>query len=181
MLAAAFVLLGADCPGPEDLDEDFIIVDDGLVLQPLALPATVSATPDALPFALDAADWWNVTLGALVLEVVDAPTDITVELGLVPATTEDIDSGGEPMGIARLDYDEAGFITACEIVISSDIAYDEATVAQVARHELGHCLALADDPGPPMTVDLASIMSSPLDPLGELTDHDRALLLPFLP
>jgi len=31
------------------------------------------------------------------------------------------------------------------------------------------------------TVDLRSIMSSPLDPLGELTTHDAALLGPFLP
>jgi hypothetical protein len=78
-------------------------------------------------FALDAADWWNVTLGALVLEVVDGPADITVELGLVPATTEDLDTGGEPMGIAALDFDEAGAVLACDVTISSDIAYDEAT------------------------------------------------------
>jgi len=50
----------------------------------------------------------------------------------------------------------------------------------VLRHELGHCLGLADDPGPPTTVDLRSVMASPLDPLGIVTDHDRALLAPYL-
>jgi hypothetical protein len=173
--------LGADCPSTTDLDEGFHVTPAGLELRPAALPATVSASTDALPFAQVAVAWWNEALGCEVLELVDGAADVFMTTGLVPASTEDVDSGGEPLGLAEVDYAEDGTVLGGTITIAYEITYDAETSEQVARHELGHLpLALADDPGPPTTVDLRSVMASPLDPLGVLTDGDRARLEPFL-
>lgn len=178
--AVALFALGADCPGPADLDEGWL-VGNGLELHPGVLPATVSADTDAMPFAEAAVAWWEEQLDCAVFELdLEGNGDVFITTGLVPASTEDIDSGGEPLGLAELDFAEDGAILGGTITISSDITYDEDTATQVARHELGHCLGLADDPGPPTTVDLMSVMASPLDPLGELTDGDAQRLEPYL-
>lgn len=184
--AVAFFALGSDCPPQRVIDEGFHVAPDGTVLHPGALPFWVEGD-ETVPSGVveDAALWWNAALGcdALIAAEAGEPAQVTVGVGMVPASTLDIDSGGEPLGLAVLDYAEDGAILSCAVTISSDIAYDEATVAQVARHEIGcHCAgALADDPGPPETVDLRSICSSPLDPLGTLTAADRARLEPFCP
>ena len=172
--------LGADCPGPADLDEGFHVAADGTVLQP-GIPATVEATADALPAAEAAVAWWNAELDCEALELVESNADILVTTGLVP-DHGDPGADGVPIGLAEVDYAEDGTVLGGTITIAYEIAYDEATAAQVATHELGHLpFGLADDPGPPETVDLRSIMASPLDPLGELTAADRARLLPFCP
>jgi len=179
LLALSLLLVACD---PTYLDEGFHVTDDGVTLHPGALPATVTATAEAEPFAREAVRWWCEAVGADALVYVDGAADVSVDLGLVPASTDDLDSGGEPLGIARVDYAADGAVLGADVTISSDIAYDEDTAEQVARHEIGgHAVfGLADDPGPPVTVDLRSIMSSPLDPLGTLTAHDLALLAPYL-
>jgi len=58
------------------------------------------------------------------------------------------------------------------IVVSTDITWDADEVLYVLEHELGHALALADDPGPPQTVDLNSTMGSPLVRDGDITYAD---------
>ena len=173
LLAVALLLCA--CP-PTYLDEGWHVTDDGVELRPGVLPATIDddETVEDETLIPEAALWWADQLGATVF-LMASPGDITVSVGLVPATTD-----GEPLGVAVAEYDEDGTVLGCEITLSSDIAYDRPTLLQVARHELGHCLGLADDPGPPATVDLRSVMASPLDPLGTLTDHDRALLAPYL-
>ena len=176
-LLALTVLLAA-CD-PTYLDEGFHVADDGVELHPGAMPATVAGDEDTAGLAIDACAWWADQLGADAL-VPSEPGYVTVALGLVPASTADLDAGGEPLGIASIGYSAWGSVLTCDVTISSDIAYDRDTALQVLRHELGHCLGLADDPGPPTTVDLRSVMASPLDPLGIVTDHDRALLAPYL-
>jgi hypothetical protein len=188
----AVLCLGATCPTTEDLDEGFHVTDEGLELQPGALPFWVEGDATVpLGVVEDAVEWWNAAVDCdadslFVAEPGDV-AQVTVSVGYVavdPMGDVDSDVEGSPLGVAALDYDlVTGVIRGCEVTISSDIAYDEATVAQVARHEIGcHCAgALADDPGPPMTVDLESICSSPLDPLGDLTAADRARFAPFCP
>lgn len=172
------VLLLVACD-PAYLDERWHVAAGGTELRPGALPATVDADDDCDGVVAEAVSWWAEQLGAPAFVLCDGDCDVVVALGLVPATTEDIDTGGEPLGLAEIDYASDGAVLACEVTLSSDIAYHRETLLQAARHELGHCLGLADDPGPPATVDLRSVMSSPLDPLGTLTDHDRALLAPY--
>jgi len=58
------------------------------------------------------------------------------------------------------------------ILISSDYTYHDETVLATIEHEIGHTIPLADDPGPPVTVDLNSIMGSPLNLRGTLTPGD---------
>jgi hypothetical protein len=176
------LLVFAACE-PTYLDEGFMVADEGFELRPGALPRFVSAnTPEALPATIHAIAWWNTALGceALLFDE-NGNGDITVDVGLVPLDGGDMLQDGEPIGIALVRYDAEGIILGATVTISADIAYDEETVELVAAHEAGHAaFGLSDDPGPPETVDLRSIMASPLDPLGELTAHDRALLEPYL-
>ncbi len=164
---------------PTYLDEGWHVADDGTELRPGQLPATVDATDDCDDVVAEAVGWW-AEQGAAAFMLCDGDCDVTVALGYVPASTDDLDTGGEPMGLAAIDYAEDGTVLSCDVTLSADIAYHRDTLLQVARHEIGHCLGLADDPGPPATVDLRSVMSSPLDPLGTLTAHDRALLAPYI-
>lgn len=191
MLLAVFVLVGcvgSDCE-PTYLDEGFHVAEDGVALHPGMLPAAL-ATDDTvedgtlLPEVLDKWNGWLSRDGTartvlVVAEEGETPRAV-VSVGLVPAP--DWGSADDPAGIAKLDYDlETGEVLGAEIVLSSDIAYDRDTLVDVLSHEVGHFLALADDPGPPQTVDLRSVMASPMDPLGELTEHDFEMLLPYLP
>ena len=175
LLALAVLLAACD---PTYLDEGWHVTSDGTELHPGAMPATVSGDEDTAGLVIDACAWWADQLGADAL-VPSEPGYVTVAIGLVPSTG-DPDADGEPMGHATIGYSAWGSVLTCDVTISSDIAYDHDTALQVLRHEIGHCLGLADDPGPPTTVDLRSVMASPLDPLGVVTDHDRALLAPCL-
>lgn len=175
LLALLLLLCACD---PTYLDEDWIVAEDGTELHPGAMPVTVSAEDDCADVAGDAIAWWGGELGVDAFVARDDGY-ASVALGLVP-DAGDINSDGEPLGHASIEYSAWGSVLSCDVTLSSDIAYHGETLVQVARHELGHCLGLADDPGPPTTVDLRSVMASPLDPLGILTDHDRALLAPYL-
>ena len=172
LLLVLFLLVACD---PTYLDNGRIS-RDGLELYS-APPLGVSASPEMRPFVLQAIDWWADQVGT---EVFFSPTptpDVNVTVGFVPAGDEfDIEEmTGENLGIAYLDYSRFdGLVTWCEIVISSDIAYHESTVLEVTKHELGHCLALDDDP---RSLDLNSIMSSPLVWRGEVTPRDKAIVL----
>jgi hypothetical protein len=195
----AFVLLlvccGSDCDPPVYLDEGLHVTVDGITLHPGVLPAAISAddTVEDATLLPEAVDQWNEWLSGdgvdrtvlVVAEPGETPR-VTASVGYVPAPDwgEEFADGSsaEPLGIAYIDFAEDGEMLGAEIVISSDIAYDRDTVLQVLLHEVGHgFFGLADDPGPPQTVDLRSVMSSPMDPLGVLTDHDFAIIVPYLP
>lgn len=185
-VALLFVLMGADCESQrlEGLDEGFHVTETGLELQPGALPFAVAWADDAGPRVLEeSALWWDEQLSSEVFFYDGNAPQVTAEFGYVPAPpddawTGDFDLEGFPLGIAYLDFDEFGAVTFCEIVVSSDIEYDGPTVAAVMRHEIGHCLGLADDPA---SVDLNSVMASPVRPAGELTPWDADRLQPYLP
>lgn len=63
-----------------------------------------------------------------------------------------------------------------DITISSELMVFPQTARVSIKHALGHFLGLRDDIGPPQTVDLRSIMASPLDLRGKLTKGDREAL-----
>ena len=186
LLALALFTCGSSCE-PTYLDNGFLVVD-GLELHPGVLPFVVSVdeTVEDATLIPEVVEWWNDQVGAEVLLVAspDDVSQVTVSVGLVPLDGSDEDVEDGPAGIAYLDFDEDdGTLLGAEVVLSSDIAYDREMLLLSGLHEVGcHAtLALADDPGPPVTVDLRSICSDPLDPLGVLTGHDRDLLEPYLP
>lgn len=115
--------------------------------------------------------WWNEQIGD---EVFFAPTptpDVTVEIGAISGTAD---------GIANITHSSVGgLILNCEVTLASDAIalHDRATIVELAKHELGHCLGLDDDP---KTLHLNSIMSVPLWPYGEVTPHDRGIVRSML-
>lgn len=179
-----------DCVEVGVVDEGFHVAEDGVELHPGMLPAAIAADTTVMDVTLlpEVLERWNVWLSRdgvartvfVVAEEGEEPRAV-VGVGYVPASGSDLTGEGDPAGIAALDYAEDGEVLYGEITLSSDYAYDRPTMVQALSHEIGHLVALADDPGPPTTVDLRSVMSSPLDPLGELTRHDFDLLLPYLP
>jgi hypothetical protein len=170
---ALLALLLAGCPGPTDWLDNGLMVRDGLELHQAALPVTVavdmSVEDDTLVPEIIA--WWNDQAGFEVFAGPVPVADILVTVGYVPGDYED-----NVAGLAEVEFAADGSITSCLVTLSSDIAYHRPTLLKDGEHELGHCVGLEDDPGPPTTVDLRSIMSDPLDPLGRLTDNDRELL-----
>lgn len=182
---------GSDCDPPTVEDNGFHTpADTGVALHPGDLPLFVAPdeTIDDATLVPEAIGWWNSELSSdnvarlAFLEAggIDAP-QVVVAYGYVPAPDSDLSGEGDPVGIAYLDYAEDGSVLSAEIVLSSDYSYHRPTMLKALEHELGHTLGLADDPGVDITVDLMSIMSSPLDPLGELTEHDFDLLEPYIP
>jgi hypothetical protein len=192
LVLLAATACGSDCVEVGVTDNGFHVADDGVTLHPGMLPAAVGVDdtvddPTLLPEALA---WCNARLSqdAVLREATLGETPrVIVSIGFVPApdwgeTFEDMLNGSsDPVGITYLDYAEDGEVLGAEIVLSSDVAYDRDTLVKVLEHEIFHFLALSDDPGIDITVELRSIMSSPLDPLGDLTEHDYVLLFPYLP
>lgn len=100
LLAISLLLCACD---PTYLDEGFHVTDDGVELHPGAMPVTVYAEDDCADVAGDAIAWWAGQLDAEVFASCNGDCDVTVALGLVPATG-DIDAEGEPMGHATIGY-----------------------------------------------------------------------------
>jgi len=195
VLLTAVVCCGNDCVEVGVTDEGFHVADDGVELYPGKLPAAlgIDTTVTDVTLLPEVLDRWNAWLSRdgvartvlVVAEEAETPRAV-VSIGFVPAPDwgETFIDGdvADPAEITYLDYDlETGEVLGAEIVLSSDIAYDRDTLVDVLSHGVGHFLALADDPGPPATVDLKSVMASPMDPLGELTKADFDRLLPYLP
>lgn len=174
VIVISLVLLVSACDDVGLMQQDFSfkISDSGFETRPTLAPYGIS-TVDDLPIQ-DAVVWWNDQVGRDVILTNQPVSDFIAEIGYVPC----IDLDACPSGLARVVSSvDDGAILSCNITISSDITYDEVTVLHVLKHEIGECLGLADDCGPPACVDLRSIMSNPLDPLGELTEHDRVLII----
>jgi len=173
------VLALPGCPdGPTWLDNG-LMVRGGLELHVDSFPRTITADDlegddTLLP---EAVAWWNDQLDFEAFEQVDHVAAIDVTIGYVPVTDWDPEypDQGEA-GLADVTYDSSGVISHCLVTLSSDIAYHRPTLLKVLEHEMGHCLGLADDPGPPTTVDLRSVMGLPIDPLGEVTAKDYDLI-----
>ena len=176
------------------VDEGWMTTPSGVELRPQWAPymvrGDVSLEVDHLEHLLpEVVAWWNDQVGLEVFTDYDparpAETDVWVQEGQLPeernsdlwssATTR----GGEAQ-VRTTTTEDFAWIRRCQVTLNVDLAYDEDTMRTVLRHELGHCLGLADDPGIDVTVDLRSVMGAPVDPLGELTDLDRDLLVNFL-
>ena len=148
---------------PTYLDEG-LMVRDGLVLH---VDGPVGISGD---YSEEVSQWWNDQCGVTLFYSPTPTPDATIEFGYV----SDLDDLGN-LGNADVEYSRYdGLITSCQITISSDIAYNEETSFEVAKHEAGHCLGLDDDPN---SLDLNSIMSSPLLYRGEATSHDCDLVI----
>jgi hypothetical protein len=185
---AVLFLLGSDCEEQrlDDLDEGFRNVGE-LEIHPEVIPMAVegdsSLDDEGLaPLVPAVVAWWNDQIGDdedWFYEAMGAP-DITVEVNYISLDSmpDDFLAIEHDVDLAEIHYSTYdGAVISCHCILNVDLAYDYDTMEQGLRHCLGHCLGLEDDPGIDVTVDLRSIMSNPLDPLGELTDHDRELLL----
>ncbi len=195
-------LCSCQCPSEEPFvqvgiqDEGFQVADEVLQMQIGALPFSVA--PD-----------WTVQDAALVPDIVnrwrgwltdaglnpglevayDDIAQVTLSTGYVPNSGCDVAWPGErcqptTLATSHIRYASDGTILGGEIVISSDYDYSTGRDLLVVAgcHEIGHVVyALADDPGPPRTVDLRSIMADPYDPLGRPTKADVDRIAPFLP
>jgi hypothetical protein len=149
------------------------MVRDGVTLR-TNLPVGVSSSVEMWPYTLSAAQWWNQQVREVVFDFPTSTPDVMVYSGYVPAGDFDVETAtGGAAGFADIQYSLwDGLITSCEITVSSDIS-DAHSVVEVTKHELGHCLGLDDDPD---SLDLNSIMSSPMPWRGELTEGDLALV-----
>jgi hypothetical protein len=190
LLIAAVALLGSDCEEQriESLDEGFRQIGDLEVhteIVPMGFYGDESFPENdlaLLPAAVE--EWWNLQMGQEWLYDDPITPTITAEVNYIsldemPDNFMAIEHDVDLTAVEYSVYD--GAMISCHIVLNVDLAYDLPTMEQGLRHALGHCFGLEDDPGIDVTVDLRSIMSNPLDPLGELTDHDRELLLEVLP
>jgi hypothetical protein len=170
LILLTFLLL-ASCD-PTYLDEG-LLIRDGVDLYAVP-PLGISASPEMVPHVLRATSWWNRQIGDTVFFSPTPTPDVTVSSGYVPSEDYDpVTASGDLDGIAYLEYSRwDGLIVSCEVVISSDILYAR-EAHEATKHELGHCLGLADDP---QSLDLNSIMSSPMPWSGEVTEHDREII-----
>lgn len=200
-LVLSLLLCSCQCPSGEPFvqvgieDEAFQIADEGMPLKIGALP--FSMAPD-----------WSVDDVALVPDIVgrwrgwlsgagydaglrvadDEMVQVTLSIGHVPNSGCEVAWPGErcqpsTLATSHIRYAADGTILGGEIVLSSDYDYSTGRDLLVVAgcHEVGHVVyALADDPGPPRTVDLRSIMAKPYDPLGRPTEADIERIAPFL-
>lgn len=190
----SMLLVGCDDVQVGVVDEGFMIVDDGLggelELHPGELPHVVTWNPEiedetVVPEAVARVNGWlgveAFTLGGEGMP----PATVVCDAGFVPGGAEGYWSsyygnGAESLEWMRVYYDEEGTIYEAYVLLNIDFAYDHDTSVMAICHALLHVLGLADDPGPPTTVDLRSAMSDPLDPLGVLTAADLERLQPYL-
>jgi len=131
-------------------------------------PMTVEATYDTELTEAQvetALVWWN-DQGLGDLFVLGSPAEVTIELGFAGATGDR--AMYDPWGVADVSWSALGRITSCAITISSDVSYDEGTVASALPHEIGHCAGLEDSPY------MDSVMHEP--PGDELLDYQREAL-----
>jgi len=183
----SFLLCSCSCPsGP--------IVQVGVTDEAFLVEGEKNLRPGALPFSI--VPDWTVHDSGLVPDIVERwhgwldteqgvvadgdMAQVILSIGYVPVASEE----ETILGISHIRFAEDGTILGGEIVLSSDYDYPAGRelLVQAGCHEVGHAVfALADDPGPPTTVDLRSIMSDPLDPLGRLTAADLDRLEPYLP
>lgn len=173
VLLLAVFCLGADCEQAriDGLDAGRMVLSDGTEMSPSTLPWRVVAD-DSIDRAMvvEAVAWWGEESGMHVFVMDDSaqPWDFgVIEVSSGYSTTEDL------LGVFNDVTDDDGLIQSGNIIISSDILYDDDYTFHVILHEMGHALGLADDPH---SIDLDSIMSSPVIVGSSLTSHDRALL-----
>lgn len=183
LLMLCGALIGSDCEAERvaDLDEGFRQIGE-LVIHPEVLPMGVAWDEsfeheglEAVPPAVVA--WWNDQIGEEFFYEDPFSPDITTEVNFISLDEmpDNFFAIEHQADLAEVEYSVAdGAVISCRCVLNVDLAYDVATMEQALRHCYGHCLGLEDDP---FSVDLRSIMSNPLDPLGELTAGDRELLL----
>ena len=166
----ALFAMGSDCESSRlySLDNGRLTIDGETEMTPCCLPWRVVSDLEIAP---DAIAWWDRELGENYFELDNSAWQDNYGVLFINCGTTGID---DPAGVFYDATDGNGSILQGAIVISSDIAYHEETVFYALLHEMGHALGLADDP---YSLDLNSIMSSPLIIGGELTDHDRDLLL----
>jgi hypothetical protein len=185
--AVSLVLCGCD---PSYLDEGRM-VRDGFELRPAGLPWSVvydeTVTEEiGADAVIDAVAWWQeqagrdgidrtwFVMGDEVPESDPWDGEILVTVAALPGSDDDDAMAAE---VADLSWNDEGGIIFGTVTVNHAIAYDAPTARISLLHGFGHMMGLDDDPGPPETVDLRSIMASPMDPLGRLTDHDFELLI----
>lgn len=152
----------------------WLVVEDG-ELRPGKLPGSI-AGDESLEYdnltdipALTM-EWWNDQVGEQVFDKL-APHRMLITTNFVTgpnAIDDDVEAE-----TTLLQWDADLNITKCLCALNYDLAYDRDTMIIAARHCAGHCLALGDDfEG----LDVYSIMSNPMDPLGIVTEYDRNLI-----
>jgi hypothetical protein len=193
VLSSVLALLSVGCENAEALDQGLMVREGhyGIVrLHPGCLPVGVAADGSVqdelgIDFLPGAVEWWNEQVGREVFFTATPTPLVTVTIGHIEGdleTPEDLWEGASTGDQTTVRYSLVdGEILGSEVVLSEDLAYDRETMRVAARHGLGHGgLGLADDAGPPKTVDLRSIMASPMDVLGEVTEKDLQIITTFL-
>lgn len=182
VLLTVYLVACEESRAPED--RGFHVTSDGDELTPGEIPMSVWWDAANLHYVADSVSWWNgeMSRDGMSRVVFFALDEDSVEISDVDVSFGDVVYHGEedpenivPLGMSRMYYDSSGAVYYCAITISSDISEDEERVMFVLRHELGHCLALADDPW-----DEYSVMGVPLVDDGTLTDDDWELLIETL-
>lgn len=200
-LVLSLLLCSCQCSSDEPFvqvgikDEAFQITDEGMLLKIGALPFSMAPdwSVDDIALVPDIVGRWrgwlaDVGYDAGLQVADDEMVQVTLSIGHVSNSGCEVAWPGErcqptTLATSHIRYTSDGTILGGEIVLSSDYDYGTGRDLLVVAgcHEVGHVVyALADDPGPPRTVDLRSIMAKPYDPLGRPTEADIERIAPFL-
>lgn len=175
-LVIAVIALSSVCASNCAPEDDGMMVVDGVVIAPAAIPWCISEDGLAMEsndqihdMIIEATRQWNSWLGFTAFSQERCSSlSIDVSFNLAPSS----DDFADTFGFATMAIDN-GVISDCDITISSDVAYHGPTVYQVLLHEMGHCIGLGDDV---YSIDLNSVMSYKLLIGGEATLHDVSLI-----
>lgn len=169
----------------DSLDNGFMI-NNGNCVNALSLPISVFPSyGTAYRWVAAAVLWWNTELDHEFFVIEDNQStaliysDHYIEGFTASNQWFDLDELYSDLtyGRASLGLDENGGIVTQYIELNYILAHNDRAMIQSLKHELGHLLGLQDDPGPPVTVDLNSIMADSLIWNGELTRNDRNLII----
>ena len=167
----------------ESLDEG-LIIRNGVELHVTKLPITISCDEDFDCQAVrNSIQWWQDEFDRhwpvwhderemYAITPFDAPQIFEIVDGTAMVRVEEYPLPMTKGGVSSIEYTEDGRILSTLIMMNEGV-WDR----WMLNHEIGHSFGLEDDP---KSLDLNSIMASPVIPYSNLTEHDAYEALKYV-